>query len=335
MPTERKKPDQWMPPKVYKGKYSYYWKPDRNRSITLCKADASKATVWAAYEAKAKELDGNHNSVAKWVEAFFQSGDFAELSITSQKDYRKCSLKVLAAFGKVDVRKVKPMHIRAYMDKRGAAARTRANRELSFMQKLFGWLYERGKVEVNPSRGIKRYKESARTRYIEDDEYQLLLDNLPPALVVAMELSYLLGARQGDVLTMRWDQIKQDGISIMQSKTGKRQIKTYTPRLREVLAKARLLAPSNTTSVYVVCQSSGGKYSSDGFRTVWSRSIKALRETTGLLLDFTFHDIKAKGITDYEGDKQKFSGHKTRAQVEVYNRKGDVVASLGGEKPSK
>tara|TARA_B100000745_G_scaffold292648_1_gene233739 strand:- start:1091 stop:1372 length:282 start_codon:yes stop_codon:yes gene_type:complete len=57
-----------------------------------------------------------------------------------------------------------------------------------------------------------------------------------------------------------------------------------------------------------------------------------LRKETGLPLDFTFHDIKAKSISDYEGDKQRFSGHKTRAQMESYNRKGDVVPSLGAEK---
>ncbi len=37
-----------------------------------------------------------------------------------------------------------------------------------------------------------------------------------------------------------------------------------------------------------------------------------------------FHDIKAKGISDYEGssrDKQLFSGHKTESRVLVYDRK--------------
>ncbi|BDI35536.1 hypothetical protein AW118_06010 [Escherichia coli] len=37
-----------------------------------------------------------------------------------------------------------------------------------------------------------------------------------------------------------------------------------------------------------------------------------------------FHDIKVKGIPDYEGsrrDKQIFSGHKTVNQVLIYDRK--------------
>ena len=38
--------------------------------------------------------------------------------------------------------------------------------------------------------------------------------------------------------------------------------------------------------------------------------------------------IKAKSISDYEkGEKQEFSGRKTRAQMEVYNRKTPIVDS--------
>ncbi|AYB49643.1 hypothetical protein CJJ19_09595 [Candidatus Williamhamiltonella defendens] len=41
-------------------------------------------------------------------------------------------------------------------------------------------------------------------------------------------------------------------------------------------------------------------------------------------LDCTFHDLKAKGISDYKGstkDKQLFSGHKSESQILVYDRK--------------
>lgn len=47
--------------------------------------------------------------------------------------------------------------------------------------------------------------------------------------------------------------------------------------------------------------------------------------------DFTFHDLKAKGISDYEGrgrDKQLFSGHKTEGQVLIYDRKVKISPIL-------
>jgi hypothetical protein len=44
--------------------------------------------------------------------------------------------------------------------------------------------------------------------------------------------------------------------------------------------------------------------------------------------DFTFHDIKGKGVSDYEGNKQEFSGHKNPAQVATYDQKVKVVDSF-------
>ena len=38
--------------------------------------------------------------------------------------------------------------------------------------------------------------------------------------------------------------------------------------------------------------------------------------------------IKGKGVSDYEGNKQEFSGHKNPAQVATYDRKVKVVDSL-------
>ncbi|MCF3281340.1 integrase, partial [Escherichia coli] len=58
---------------------------------------------------------------------------------------------------------------------------------------------------------------------------------------------------------------------------------------------------------------------------------KAAANYLGRPLDCTFHDLKAKGISDYEGtgrDKQKFSGHKTESQVLVYDRKVKVTPTL-------
>ena len=43
--------------------------------------------------------------------------------------------------------------------------------------------------------------------------------------------------------------------------------------------------------------------------------------------DFTFHDIRTKGVSDYQGNKQDFSNHKSPAQVATYDRKIKVVDS--------
>ena len=48
-------------------------------------------------------------------------------------------------------------------------------------------------------------------------------------------------------------------------------------------------------------------------------------------MDFTFHDLKAKEISDFEGDKKRFSGHRSDSMIAVYDRKPEIVDSLGNE----
>jgi integrase len=130
------------------------------------------------------------------------SGDFCELAAETQKDYRKYSSKIIAVFGKMSPDNIKPEHIRKYMDKRGAKSRVQANREKSFMSRVFRWGYERGKIKLNPCQGVKQFKEKARTRYITDEEYTALYDVAPSVVKVVMELAYLCCTRQADILDM-------------------------------------------------------------------------------------------------------------------------------------
>ena len=63
----------------------------------------------------------------------------------------------------------------------------------------------------------------------------------------------------------------------------------------------------------------------------WNDAKRDAEQKMGMSFGCNFHDIKAKGISDYEGssrDKQLFSGHKTESQVLVYDRKVKVTPSL-------
>lgn len=152
-----------------------------------------------------------------------------------------------------------------------------------------------------------------------------------------MELAYLCCARQRDVLTLKKDQLMDTGIYIKQGKTGKKQIKAWSERLRKVIAKANDL-PLNASiaSLYVLHQKNGCAYSRDGFNSRWRKAReKAAIEHPNLSFDFTFHDLKAKEISDLEGtlqEKQKISGHKNIGQTARYDRKVEVVPVVGNQK---
>lgn len=333
--TRANKEDNWLPNRVYLKGPSFVFRPKGGGSIRLCAASAARSVVWAEYERLISELGGD--SISRLIDEFFSSADFDSLSATTQKDYRKYSKPVLLVFGKMDPTKVEPQHVRAYMDKRGKKSRVQANREKAFFSRVFRWAYERGKVKKNPCTGVRQYKEVARDRYITDAEYQAVYDMAPAVIKTAMELSYLCAARKGDVLILRWSQVLENGIYIQQGKTGAKQIKAWSPRLRAVLALAKTLS-KNVLGTYVLIKPDGMPWTSNGFDSLWRRTMLAAREQTGWPLDFTFHDLKAKAISDIEGssrDKQLISGHKTEGQVSVYDRSISVVPAVDSVKKGR
>lgn len=318
--TRAKAADNWLPKRCYIKGPSVVFRPAGGGSIRLCRADAPRSEVWAAYEALLE--DDKKPSVKRMVAQFFESPDFADLAKATRGDYRKYSVPILAVFGAMHPDRVEPQHLRAYMDKRGLSSRVQANREKAFFSRVFRWAFERGKVKRNPCQGVRQFREHARTRYITDSEYQAVYDAARPAVRVAMELSYLCAARKGDVLKMRWSQVGDDGIDIQQGKTGARQIKLWSPRLRAASAAAKTLS-DNALGFYLVVKPDGMPYTDNGFNSAWRDAVAAAREKTGWPLDFTFHDIKAKAISDIPGssrDKQLVSGHKTERQVDTYDR---------------
>lgn len=342
MARKRSAENAWLPHRVYRGKSAFEFHPVGGGAVRLCSLDASRADVWRAYELAAmnKPLTLGLDIFSEMTRLFMQSPDFFELAAETQRDYTKYSRKVLSVFGEMSPNDIEPQHVRIYMDKRGLKSRVQANREKAFMSRVFRWGYERGFAQRNPCSGVKQFKEIARTRYITDAEYMAVLNAAPPHVQIAMEIAYLCCARQADVLSMQEWQIQDEGIYIKQGKTGVEQVKMWTDRLKRVIALANSLPikPGMATE-YLIHQPNGSHYTRNGFNSAWAASrAKAKINNPDLDFDFTFHDLKAKGISDLTGDlrfKQSVSGHMNASQTRRYDRKVSKVVVVGGENSSQ
>ncbi|MEO1557213.1 MAG: hypothetical protein AAFS01_12335 [Pseudomonadota bacterium] len=82
-----------------------------------------------------------------------------------------------------------------------------ANRTLALMSKMFELSVRWGQRSDNPARGIEKFSEEKRDRWLSDDELQRLLVALSthPNQVAAnaIRLQLLTGARIGEVLTAK------------------------------------------------------------------------------------------------------------------------------------
>ncbi|WP_248884301.1 tyrosine-type recombinase/integrase [Escherichia coli] len=325
MGRKRAPGNEWMPKGVFFRPSGYYWKPG-GTTEKLAPADSTKAEVWVAYE---KVIEGRKNilTFSQLWKKFLNSTDYADLAPRTQKDYLAHEKYLLAVFGEAEAKSIKPEHVRRYMDARGKKSRVQANHEHSSMSRIYRWGYQRGFVPGNPCVGVDKYPKPQRDRYITDEEYLAIYDCATDPVKAAMEIAYLCAARVSDVLKMDWNQIMDKGIFIQQGKTGVKQIKAWTDRLHSAVNLCRKSGEDGS----VIKTMYGERYSYKGFNEAWRKARNAAAEKIGRPLDCTFHDLKAKGISDYEGsgrDKQKFSGHKTESQVLVYDRKVKISPTL-------
>lgn len=342
----RKKEDQWMPARVYRGKSAFEWRPKDGGCVKLCPLDSTRAAVWRRYEEEVAARN-SASTFSDLVERYFTSVYFQkELKPRTQRDYKSYwRRQVQSVFGKANPRKITRKHIVTYLNLRKNQMLERgqkfhqANREVAFISAVFSWamLGELHDLPFNPCSKVPKLKEVSRDRYIEDWEYKLVYDECDPVIRGAMEVAYLCAARVQDVATLRLDCLLNEGIKIAQGKTGVVQVKKWTPRLRKSIRDAISAHTSRkiaALSPYVFNNNKGTCFTSDGLSSKWAAYRKAAerkhQEATGAnhKFDFTFHDLKAKGISDFDGtesEKQQFSGHKTVAQVRTYDRKTKVV----------
>ncbi|HEI8290893.1 tyrosine-type recombinase/integrase [Citrobacter koseri] len=331
MGRKRAPGNEWMPKGVFFRPSGYYWKPG-GTTEKLAPAGASKSEVWIAFE---KVVEGRKNilTFSQLWKKFLNSTDYADLAPRTQKDYLAHEKYLLAVFGEAEAKAIKPEHVRRYMDARGKKSRVQANHEHSSMSRVYRWGYQRGFVPGNPCVGVDKFPKPQRDRYITDEEYLAIYEHASEPVKAAMEIAYLCAARVSDVLKMDWPQIMDKGIFIQQGKTGVKQIKAWTDRLRSAVDICRSWGETGS----VIKTMYGERYSYKGFNEAWRKARAAAANYLGRPLDCTFHDLKAKGISDYEGsgkDKQLFSGHKSESQVLIYDRKVKITPTLNINKTS-
>ena len=123
---------------------------------------------------------------------------------------------------------------------------TAAANMLRVVHALFSWLIETGELETNPAQGVKPTRPKPRERWLTAEELGRLGDALTahetrvPLSVAALRLLLLSGCRRGEVLSLRWDEVDNDGgcLRLKTSKTGPKTVPLGAAAF-EVIDKAK------------------------------------------------------------------------------------------------
>ena len=177
----------------------------------------------------------------------------------------------------------------------------------------------------NPCQGVKGFKETGRSRYITDAEFDQVKAQAHFTVIDAMDLALLTGQRPADVLKLKRTDIRDGALWIVQNKTGQRLGVEITGELAAVIARINE-RPRQAINAYLLQDENGQLLTQFALRSRFDKARSLAK------VDFQFRDIRAKAATD-TGDlahSQTLLGHKNRDMTEHYvrSRVGERVKPL-------
>ncbi len=310
-----------LPPYVQLSGKSYWYREFRGRKdgriqwgdrVRLCPADAPTSAIWSAYES----LEAAEKRTLTWLlNTYFASRAFSELKPKTQADYRQFAksmcgvvLRDGSRFGGTHISTFNQRVIQLYLDT--YPARVAANRHSALLK--LAWNHTQCRFDglnANPTIGVRLNREVPRTRYISDDELDHALTLAPPWLNASMQIAYHCRARRSEVHALLRSSVDESGVMLRRGKGSRDEITLFTPRLRTVVDEAMSLEGS---SDYLIRTKAGGIGNAQ-FKSAWARLMKKVQ-----CEKFTYHDLKAKGLSDMINPT---AGHRSPKMLDVYIRK--------------
>jgi integrase len=250
------------------------------------------------------------------------------LAPRTARDYARHIGHLKRHFGDRIASELKPRDFGQFLQippgKKGIVQRIRQLAVLSaaFTQAVSFWYI----LDSNVLRDVKRPKRPPRDRLIEDHEFEAVRSSAPLRVQLMMDLALRLGQRQGDLLDLKWSALKDGYVNLQQGKTGKRLAIEITPELKRIFGKCWMLP---NRGEYVITRKQGGRYTSEGFRALWQRTINSFCRRGGKR--YSFHDIRAMCATKCATVEiaSKLLGHTSISMTaRIYRRGVERVKAL-------
>lgn len=334
--------DPSLPPRVFpKGKWYY-----------LVVADGRKRH-WRKLSNISDGLPAMYRALASLVEADQRTGLIPQLIADweaevmpahtehTQIDDRARGRSIAEALAEFLASELETPDCSEYLKRFKSRPRT-FNAYRAHLRELMRFAEEKGlrPAGSNPVSAIRTMTIAPRGRYITDSELRRIKvaalrwnagrDDLDtrsgPMLCALIDMAYLTGQAIGDLLALEWKHLRDDGIFFARSKvdktTGSKVTIAWSPKLRDVERRLKALRKERRAfGSLVFVRQDGQPYTYWGASSAWRRA----RKRAGIT-DCTFHDLKAKALTDKEAREglqaaSAMGQHSTEQQTATYVRR--------------
>ncbi len=259
------------------------------------------------------------------MESYRKSPRWQALAPRSRKDYERVLTYLAEKVGTKSVLQIERKHVIKAQQENAERPRF-ANYIVQVLSILMEHAIDLGWRRDNPAHKVKLLRTGEGYRPWPKWAIEGFRREADGPVLTAFELALGTGQRIGDVRLMRWDQIEDDGIVIVQSKTGKVQSAggvveeielwiPFTDRLRAYLAALPRLG------LTIVCNEIGQPMT---YRALEHR-LRAPREAAGAKA-YSFHGLRYNSASElYEAgcsdaQVQAITGHRSVEQARKYGK---------------
>jgi len=258
----------------------------------------------------------------KDLAAEYVRAEFDKLASGTRDNYTRALQNLLKAFGDAPVVQLTAAAFGRYMDLR--SSRSAANCEKAVASKILELGIRWGWCTENVARKISYHPTTRRRRIITRAEWQAIrLAAKSDLIPVFMDLAFVTGLRVGDVLNIRWKQVTDEGLYVLQ---GKNKVEGYyelTEDLRGILDRAKRLhgrsgkiATLLRADTTIIHTRKLQPYTYYGFRSIWRKTCERAR-----IENAHIHDIRRTAITAAKlagRNPAEFSLHRTESEAAAY-----------------
>ena len=261
----------------------------RNLAEALGRVDVLNAYIDATQQPAAVES----NAYVRWlVTAYLGSPEFAKLKATTQREYRRYLDAFRSEFGDWKVKLFERHEVKAdLLDWRDSYAdRPRAaDYAMTTVGRLFSWARSRGLTSARPTDDVSRLHEADRNDLIwTDDNIDRFCAHASLPLQRVVRLAAATGLRQGDLISLSWNAIRDDAIVMTTSKRRKQVVVPLTAEAQAIIAQCPKVA------VTVLTNTLGRSWTSEGLKTVFGKA-----KTAAGIERLRFHDLRGTAATKF------------------------------------
>lgn len=265
---------------------------------------------------KVLDINGDNSdrgTVAELWRLFHETKEWVELKQPTRDDYTQGSGPLLRIFGQMRPAAIKASHIRRYLKVERKDAPVRANREVALLSNLLNVAIDRGELEANVCRQVRRNKEKPRKHAPQTDVLTAFLvwaqGIKGQAVVLAgmAEFAALTGNRRIEFRELSWPQVGEQVVRLKRAKqrdeAGDEVFEEVgiSPALANLIGRLRAVARDDRHG-WVFPNAHGNAYTDQAFKLGWNRLMKKAMAEKVFEPDqrFTFHDLRAYYVTQHK-----------------------------------